>query len=208
MRGQLPAEYGALAHVRRRRSTSKTAHLLPGYILSSQGDRMAMAHGVEGRLPFLDPRRRRVRDLCLPANAEDAGAQREISAETCRPRTSMPAPVRTALKRPYRAPGAKSFLVRPRRRLCERLLSARQVQRDGIFRPRAWYALVRKFRDGKGDRRPRRHGAGRHSLNPNRAQSLHQPFRTVNPWNASLGTARFHQWITFCSATSRTRLLY
>ncbi|WP_309068441.1 asparagine synthase (glutamine-hydrolyzing), partial [Microbacterium sp.] len=29
--------------------------LLPGYLLSSQGDRMLMAHGVEGRFPFLDP---------------------------------------------------------------------------------------------------------------------------------------------------------
>ena len=29
-------------------------YLLPGYILSSQGDRMAMAHAVEGRYPFLD----------------------------------------------------------------------------------------------------------------------------------------------------------
>ena len=34
----------------------ETAHLLPGYILSSQGDRMAMAHSVEGRFPFLDHR--------------------------------------------------------------------------------------------------------------------------------------------------------
>src|SRR5262249_25816109 len=31
------------------------AHLLPGYLLSSQGDRMAMAHSVECRHPFLDP---------------------------------------------------------------------------------------------------------------------------------------------------------
>ncbi len=30
--------------------------LLPGYLLSSQGDRMAMAHSVEGRYPFLDHR--------------------------------------------------------------------------------------------------------------------------------------------------------
>ena len=30
--------------------------LLPGYILSSQGDRVAMAHAVEGRFPFLDHR--------------------------------------------------------------------------------------------------------------------------------------------------------
>ena len=34
----------------------ETRYLLPGYILSSQGDRMAMAHGVEGRFPFLDYR--------------------------------------------------------------------------------------------------------------------------------------------------------
>jgi asparagine synthase (glutamine-hydrolysing) len=31
-------------------------YLLPGFILSSQGDRMAMAHAVEGRYPFLDHR--------------------------------------------------------------------------------------------------------------------------------------------------------
>lgn len=28
--------------------------LLPGYILSAQGDRMLMANSVEGRFPFLD----------------------------------------------------------------------------------------------------------------------------------------------------------
>ena len=33
--------------------------LLSGYLLSSQGDRMLMAHSVEGRFPFLDRQRRR-----------------------------------------------------------------------------------------------------------------------------------------------------
>ena len=34
----------------------ESRYLLPGYILSSQGDRVAMAHAVEGRYPFLDHR--------------------------------------------------------------------------------------------------------------------------------------------------------
>ena len=34
----------------------EAAYLLPGYILSSQGDRVSMAHAVEGRFPFLDHR--------------------------------------------------------------------------------------------------------------------------------------------------------
>ena len=34
----------------------ETAFFLPGFILSSQGDRVAMANAVEGRFPFLDPR--------------------------------------------------------------------------------------------------------------------------------------------------------
>src|SRR5262249_42496386 len=34
----------------------ETTLLLPGYILSSQGDRVSMAHAVEGRFPFLDHR--------------------------------------------------------------------------------------------------------------------------------------------------------
>ena len=29
--------------------------LLAGYLLSTQGDRMSFANGVENRLPFLDP---------------------------------------------------------------------------------------------------------------------------------------------------------
>ena len=38
-----------------RTSTSRCRTLLSGYLLSSQGDRMLMAHSVEGRFPFLDP---------------------------------------------------------------------------------------------------------------------------------------------------------
>jgi len=55
LRGRLPAAYGRW-HPLSQAQYLEAAYLLPGYILSSQGDRVAMAHGVEGRFPFLDHR--------------------------------------------------------------------------------------------------------------------------------------------------------
>jgi len=55
LRAGLPEEF-ARWHPLSQAQYLETAFLLPGYILSSQGDRMAMAHGVEGRFPFLDHR--------------------------------------------------------------------------------------------------------------------------------------------------------
>ena len=54
--------------------------LLSGYLLSSQGDRVAMAHSIEGRYPFLD---HRVMEFCfrLPPTLQDAGPDGEIPAE-------------------------------------------------------------------------------------------------------------------------------
>ena len=57
--------------------------LLPGYILSSQGDRVAMAHSVEGRFPFLDHRVVAVRGVASAA-AEDEGPEREVPPEARR----------------------------------------------------------------------------------------------------------------------------
>ncbi len=39
---------------------------MSGYLLSSQGDRMAMANSVEGRYPFLD---HRVIEFCMQLNS-------------------------------------------------------------------------------------------------------------------------------------------
>ncbi|MFW9952224.1 MAG: asparagine synthase-related protein, partial [Candidatus Thorarchaeota archaeon] len=46
--------------------------LLSPYLLCSQGDRVAMAHGVEGRFPFLD---HRVMEFCnnLPSHLKLRG---------------------------------------------------------------------------------------------------------------------------------------
>ena len=54
--------------------------LLPGYLLSSQGDRVALAHSIESRFPFLD---HRVIEFCNApaADLQDAGADREVPAQ-------------------------------------------------------------------------------------------------------------------------------
>jgi asparagine synthase (glutamine-hydrolysing) len=53
LRSSLPAEFARWDPLSQAQYL-ETAHLLPSFILSSQGDRVAMAHAVETRFPFLD----------------------------------------------------------------------------------------------------------------------------------------------------------
>ena len=55
LREKLPPEYKDW-HWLSQAQYLEAGLLLPGYILSSQGDRVSMAHAVEGRFPFLDHR--------------------------------------------------------------------------------------------------------------------------------------------------------
>ncbi|EIM74223.1 asparagine synthase [Nitratireductor aquibiodomus RA22] len=69
----------------------ETRFLLAGYILSSQGDRMAMAHGIETRFPFLD-HRLVMHAAQIPASFKLRGSGRSIfcarrCAMSCRHRS-------------------------------------------------------------------------------------------------------------------------
>ena len=55
LRRNLPDEFQSWPHFSQGQYLEAT-YFLAGYLLSSQGDRMAMAHSVEGRYPFLDYR--------------------------------------------------------------------------------------------------------------------------------------------------------
>jgi asparagine synthase (glutamine-hydrolysing) len=55
LQNSLPAAFGSWGEFSRAEYL-EAAYLLPGYILCSQGDRVAMAHSIEGRYPFLDHR--------------------------------------------------------------------------------------------------------------------------------------------------------
>src|ERR1700682_1053081 len=113
----------------------ETKYLLPGYILSSQGDRMAMAHSVEGRFPFLDYRIVEFASK-LPVSLEMKVLNEKYLLKRCAAGL-IPPSVAKRHKQPYRAPEACSFLQPAAREYMEELLSPAQIRRGGIFDGRA-----------------------------------------------------------------------
>ncbi|MFH9089269.1 asparagine synthase (glutamine-hydrolyzing) [Streptomyces sp. NPDC017673] len=80
--------------------------LLPGYLLSTQGERMSLAHGVENRCPFLDPA---VVRLAASVNFrfDDGSDEKAILKKAFR--GELPESSLTRPKQPYRAPGSAVF---------------------------------------------------------------------------------------------------
>src|SRR5581483_9175518 len=170
LRESLPPEFGAW-HPLSQAQYLETAHLLPGYILSSQGDRVAMANAVEGRFPFLDHR------VVDPAAPQAEGPAREAPPEARRRQVLA--------RRDRRAPEAAVPLARERvlhgsRRARIRALAAvaRRARALGPVRPgRGGEARV-EVRPRLGpDRHRRQHGAGRHPVDA----AAREPFRRRRP---------------------------
>ena len=142
----------------------ETAHLLPGYILSSQGDRVAMAHAVEGRFPFLD---HRVVEIAarIPPTLKLRGLTREAHPARgdariwCRRRSASAH--QAALPRA----GQPSFFGRRAPAyVAERLVRPRSPRAACSTRARSGSSPPRR---APGERRlPRQHGAHRHPLDP------------------------------------------
>ncbi|UFU02397.1 asparagine synthase (glutamine-hydrolyzing) [Ruania suaedae] len=118
--------------------------LLSGYILAAQGDRMLMAHSVEGRFPFLDPD---VVDLAnrLPARHKLLGLSEKHILKTAF-RDLVPERILSRPKQPYRAPDAASFFAGRGQPWVDQVTSGDAVAAAGVFEPRAVAALVGKCR--------------------------------------------------------------
>jgi asparagine synthase (glutamine-hydrolysing) len=118
--------------------------LLPGYILSSQGDRMAMAHSVEGRFPFLD---HRVVEFCMkipPRLRMNGLTEKYILRKSMS--NLLPREMTRMVKQPYRAPDARSFVGSRAGEYSEILLSSRSIAEKGYFDPVQVEHLVEKCR--------------------------------------------------------------
>ena len=118
--------------------------LLPGFILSSQGDRVAMAHGVESRFPFLDPDVVAFASTLPPTLKMRALKEKLLLKQVAR--TLVPAEIWRRSKQPYRAPGAKVFFTAKDDVIAD-LLEPAQLRRAGIFDPSSVARLVSKCRD-------------------------------------------------------------
>lgn len=119
---------------------------LSPYLLSSQGDRMAMAHAVEGRYPFLDYR---VVEFCnnLPANLKLRGLTEKYLLKKVA-QAWLPPEIWQRPKRPYRAPIQRSFFSEASSGYVHELLSPGKITASGLFKPAAVSQLVDKIERG------------------------------------------------------------
>jgi asparagine synthase (glutamine-hydrolysing) len=128
----------------------ETAILLPGYILSSQGDRMTMAHSVEGRFPFLDHRVVEFASRLSPSLKMKVLNEKYLLKESVA--ALIPEAIRTRHKQPYRSPDSQSFLLnrRSKRMLdyVDELLGPRAISESGLFDSERVSKLVEKVREG------------------------------------------------------------
>ena len=125
--------------------------LLPGYILSSQGDRMAMANSVEGRFPFLD--HRVIEFACrIPPKLKMRGLNEKYILKRAAGHL-IPLSVKERPKQPYRAPDARSFFDpatgNARNEYVNELLSCESIRKGGIFDPLTVQKLTAKARTGQ-----------------------------------------------------------
>jgi asparagine synthase (glutamine-hydrolysing) len=122
--------------------------LLSGYLLSSQGDRMLMAHGVEGRFPFLD-----VEVMALAEALPPAYKLRVLDEKHVLKRAAaglVPPAILRRRKQPYRAPDALSFAGPSAPEWAHAMMSEAAVRDAGVFDPVAVSALWSKCRGREG----------------------------------------------------------
>ncbi len=122
--------------------------LLSGYLLSSQGDRVAMANSIEGRYPFLD---HRVIEFAatLPSRYKIMGLnEKYIVKQTMQ--GLIPESIRRRSKQPYRAPDSQSFFHEGKPlEYVDYLLSEERIRKAGYYNPKSVSMLVKKCARGK-----------------------------------------------------------
>ena len=117
---------------------------MSGYLLSSQGDRVAMGNSVEGRYPFLDYR---VIEFCnqLPDSYKLNCLNEKFILKKIS-KGKIPDAITNRQKQPYRAPIASSFFNSQAPAYISDILSDQTIASFGIFNPIKVRALINKIK--------------------------------------------------------------
>jgi len=126
----LPEDFDKWHHLSRAQFL-EVRSLLSGYLLSSQGDRVAAAHAVEGRFPFLD---HRVIELgCrIPPWHKLFGLKEKYVLKKAM-RAELPKEITQRVKQPYMAPDSNSFFQDKRPAYIGEMLSEANLKKSGVF---------------------------------------------------------------------------
>ena len=126
----------------------ETSIFMSGYLLSSQGDRMAMANSVEGRYPFLDYR---VIEFCgkLRDNFKLNGLNEKYILKKIS-ENKIPVTITNRTKQPYRAPIAGSFISKNAPGYISEILNRNNLELYGLFNPEKVTQLMNKIKIQKG----------------------------------------------------------
>jgi asparagine synthase (glutamine-hydrolysing) len=128
----LPANIGRWHHLARAQYLEARS-LLSGYLLSSQGDRVTAAHGVEGRYPFLDHRLVEFA-ATIPPNHKILGLKEKFVLKKAMAR-ELPPEILKRVKQPYMAPDSNSFVQADSPAYVKEMLSEKALRRVGLFSP-------------------------------------------------------------------------
>jgi asparagine synthase (glutamine-hydrolysing) len=122
--------------------------LLSGYLLSSQGDRVAMANSIEGRVPYLDHRVIEFANRLPPSWKIRGMTEKWLLRRALR--DLLPDDILQRTKQPYRAPDSASFFFdgQPLDYVAD-LMSEASLRAAGYFDAAAVGRLFDKCRAGR-----------------------------------------------------------
>ncbi len=143
----LPAEIGTWSGLARDQYVEAKT-LLAGYLLSSQGDRVAMANSIEGRFPFLDHRVIEFANRLPPSFKIRGMTEKYILRRALA--DLLPDEIVRRTKQPYRAPDSQSFFFdgRPLDYVAE-LMGPDRIRAAGYFDAERVSRLFEKCRLGR-----------------------------------------------------------
>lgn len=154
------------------------AIFLSNYLLSSQGDRVAMAHSVEMRLPYLDYR---VMDFMarVPSRWKILGLdEKHILKKSFK--HILPDEITSRPKHPYRAPIKQSLLNNKNIAYTQEMLSEAALKRAGLFDAEKVAQLLRKLQTPS----PASEVDGMALAGVLSSQIVHRQFVEEFPWKA------------------------